>query len=250
MLNFVYCFLIVMIEWSNITWPEAEKAAKESRIAILPMGAVEAHALHLPLCTDVFAAEAIAKEVAKRLDAVLLPTISYTYIQALRKYPGSVSIRSDTLKALVKDICRSLCKQGIKKIAIINHHIPNEPILRIASEELDGELGIKVLYIMAPFSHIYEKVCESKRWHGWIVHSEEVETSEMLFLRPDLVKMDKAVKDYPPVPPDIDHFAVDWRTFSKSGGLGDPTVATKEKGRQILEIAVNYCVDIIEKAFK
>jgi len=241
---------MLMIEWSNITWPEAEEAVKESRIAILPMGAVEAHALHLPLCTDVFAAEAIAKEVAKRLDAVLLPTISYTYIQALRNYPGSVSIRSDTLKALVKDICRGLYRQGIRKIAIINHHIPNEPILRIASEELDGELGIKVLYIMAPFSYIYEKVCESKRWHGWIVHSEEVETSEMLFLRPDLVRMDEAVKDYPPVPPEIDHFAVDWRTFSKSGGLGDPTVATKEKGRKILEIAVNYCEDIIKKAFK
>lgn len=239
-----------MIEWSNITWPEAEKAIGESRIAILPIGAVEAHALHLPLCTDVFAAQAIAKEVAKRLDAILLPPLYYTYIQALRNYPGSVSIRSDTLKVLVKDICKSLHKQGIKKIAIINHHIPNEPILRIASEELHGELGIKMLYIMAPFSYIYEKVCESKRWHGWIVHSEEVETSEMLFLRPDLVKMDKAVKDYPPVPPDIDHFAVDWREFCKSGGLGDPTVATKEKGRKILEISVNYCVDIIKKTFK
>ncbi|KUO43208.1 MAG: hypothetical protein APU95_01790 [Hadesarchaea archaeon YNP_N21] len=239
-----------MIELASVPWVKIEETLHKSDLAILPLGAIEEHGPHLPLSTDLIIAEAIAKKVAEKTDAILLPSIPYGYVLSGRDYPGSISIEAGTLSSLIEDICKVLLKQGIKKIAIINQHVPNAPIIRILSKKLEEELGIKLMCITMPgFQEILNEICESKPWHTGIVHAEEIETSLMLAIKPDLVDMGKAVKEYPPVPEAFDSMPISWRKLSKSGSLGDPTIASAEKGRKILDLMVKKAIEIIKSEY-
>lgn len=235
-----------MIELADIPWTKAEEVFQKGDLAILPLGAVEEHGPHLPLSTDNIIAGAIAKKVAEKTNAILLPSISYGYVLSGRDYPGSISIEAETLSALINDICKVLHKQGIKKIIVINQHVPNAPIIRILSKKLEEGLGIELMCITLPgLQEILNNICESEPWHANIVHAEEIETSLMLAIQPDLVDMSKATKEYPPVPKAFDSMPISWRKLSKSGSLGDPTLATAEKGRKMLDVIVMNTLRII-----
>jgi len=235
-----------MLELAKATWPEAEKAFKEKRMVIIPLGAVEEHGYHLPLSTDTILAEFISRVVAEKLDAILMPPVNYGYVLLARGFPGSVSLRENTLKALFDDICRELHRQGVRRVVVINQHLPNAPPLRILSQQLWDEIGLRLLCVTLPgITEVAKEVCKSKQWHPAIIHSEEIETSLVLAVEPKLVRLDKAVKEYPAVPKSLDSLPIPWKEFSKSGAFGDPTVATSEKGRRMLERLIDNIVEII-----
>jgi creatinine amidohydrolase len=235
-----------MLELAKATWPEAEKAFKEKKLVIIPLGAVEEHGYHLPLSTDTILAEFIGRAVAERLDAILMPSVNYGYVLLARGFPGSVSLRENTLKALFDDICKELHRQGVRRVVVVNQHLPNAPPLRILSQQLWDEIGLRLLCVTLPgITEVAKEVCKSKQWHPAIIHSEEIETSLVLAVEPKLVRLDKAVKEYPAVPKSLDSLPIPWREFSKSGAFGDPTVATSEKGRRMLERLIDNIVEII-----
>ena len=234
-----------MLDLAKATWPEA-KEALQKKLVIIPLGAVEEHGPHLPLGTDTMLAEYLAQAVADRLGAILMPPVNYGYVLSARGFPGSISLKGDTLKALFNDICRELHKQGAKRVAIINQHLPNAPILRILSQELWDEIGLRLLCISFPgITDIAQELCESKQWHATTIHSEEIETSLMLAVKPGLVHLDRAVKEYPAIPKSLESLPIPWKDFCRSGVLGDPTVATSEKGKKILQRLIDNTVETI-----
>ena len=116
----------------EMTWPEF--AAKKDRVVILPVGAVEQHALHLPICTDAVIAEQFALRLAEKIDGVVMPPLSYGYKSKPLSgggplFPGTIDLNGETVIRLVYDVLMELVRDGFTKIFIMNAHFENEAFL-------------------------------------------------------------------------------------------------------------------------
>ncbi|MBN2981865.1 MULTISPECIES: creatininase family protein [Cohnella] len=237
------------MEWTKMTAETAEAALARHPVALLPMGAVEAHGAHLPLGTDNLLAEGVARMVAERLDhALILPTIGYGQVWSLRDFPGTLSVSNEVLIGLIADIGRSLYRQGVKVLAIINGHVGNQVAMKEAARVLYEECPLKVLYLTYPgVGGVISEVIESERAHPSYFHACEIETSYMLYVAPEQVDMAKAVNDPPTFPPEFEVMNVPWREVTRTGVLGDATLATAAKGKAIIDKAVDNIVALIRK---
>jgi len=238
-----------MIDWARLTWPEAQAAAARMPVAILPTGAIEAHGPHMTLEADNRAADALARRLAERTGAVLLPLLPYGQVWSLSRFPGSLSISNETLKALICDLGRSLAGQGFAVLAIVNGHLGNATALKEAARALYGQVPLRVLHLFYPGLHeAATGVLERPRSHPAIVHADELETSLLLDLAPECVQMEKAVAEYPEYPPDFDVTPQYWDGVCRSGVFGDATAATQAKGEHILAAVLERMVALVERA--
>lgn len=219
----------------NLTWQEAEKALKNYQVALLAVGArTKEHGPHLPLKTDYIMAEYLKDRVAREVPVVVLPTLEYGYYPSFLEYPGSVSVGAETFKNTVVDICRSVGRHGIRKFYVLNTGISTLAPLQAASEEL-ARAGLTMTFLNLLETDKTLPPGLLKEEGG--THADEAETSMLLYIAPDLVDMSKAVKDYDPRPgrKGLTRDPNGAGTYSPSGIWGDPTLATKEKGRIIVE---------------
>jgi creatinine amidohydrolase len=232
------------LKLENLTWVEAGAVLKEYEVVMIPLGArTKEHGPHLPLNNDWILAEYLAGRVATEVPVVIMPTLQYGYYPAFLEYPGTVSLNQVTFKEMVKDICISMSGYGVKKFYILNTGVSTMRGLAPAAEEL-AEQGITM-----KFTNILEigKATEkeiSQQEGG--THADEIETSMMLYIKPDIVDMSKAVSDYHPRPGyrlSRDPNAPDIGAYSASGTYGDATLATLEKGQVVVEAKVH---DIIQ----
>lgn len=218
--------------------------------ALLPLGAVEVHGNHLPLGTDAYLAEALAKMVAERLGrqaCTVLPVLPYGQVWSLGKAPGSISISDDVLRGILEDIGTGLWQAGIKRLAVINAHLGNEAAVKAAARSLLGRCPIKVYSFTYPGAEeISRKVCTAPPPRKGYFHACEIETSYMLYACPDKVDMDKAVCRYPDFPADADCTPALWTDFMDTAVLGDATQATAQKGQAILEGVVERICRILK----
>src|SRR5580658_10963091 len=96
---------------ADLTWVEAEKALKPETVVVIPIGAEsKEHGPHLPLKTDFIQAEYLKRRILERSDVVVAPTVNYHYYPAFGEYPGSTTLRLETARDLMIDICRSLAR--------------------------------------------------------------------------------------------------------------------------------------------
>jgi creatinine amidohydrolase len=228
----------------KLNWVEAEEAFRNHDVVVIPIGArTKEHGPHLPLNNDWIMAEYLTRQVAKQLTAIMLPTIQYSYYPSFIEYPGSVTLSLETSKNMVKEICVSLSRYGIKKFYVINTGISTIDALKQAQEELEKE-GIIMNY--TNLNEIEEGI-ELEQEGG--THADESETSMMLYIKPEIVDLTKAVKDYHPLSgrrlsrdPNNKTAGV----YSKTGIFGDPTLATVKKGEIIVEALVKHIIEEIE----
>src|SRR5258706_5077401 len=131
---------------SDLTWPEAEKALKPDSVVVIPLGAAaKEHGPHLKLKNDLLMADALARRVREARNVVIAPTIDYSFYPAFLEYPGSTSLRLETARDMVVDICRSLAKFGPKRFYILNTGISTLRPLAAAAEMLAAD-GIVMRY--------------------------------------------------------------------------------------------------------
>lgn len=233
-------------EWGTMTWPEFEKARKSVRVAILPIGAIEEHGPHLPLNTDNVTAAAFARLVAERTGALLLPTMPYGQVWSLSRFPGSLSISNDTLRAFVRDLSGSLKEQGLDGLVIVSGHLGNMAALKEAAREVRTSRGIRVMPLFYPgLKEAAQQVLDAPASHPAIVHADELETSIVLSLEPDIVAMERAVAEYPDYPIDFDYVPMYWDEVNRSGVFGDATKASKEKGDAIMRHVLDRTVRLV-----
>ena len=121
---------------ADMTWEEVQDFDLVRAVAILPVGAVEAHGPHLPLTTDVIISEAMARAAAERLDTqgycvLILPSISYTAAPFAASFPGTCSLDPEAVTAVLMSIARNLTRQGIRILAVANSHLDPANILAI-----------------------------------------------------------------------------------------------------------------------
>ena len=120
-----------------LTWQEAkERIEQDTEIAVFPIGSMEQHGHHGPLGTDSMIADAVAKDVAKRLNALSLPPLWYGISSHHMSFSGTITVRPEAICHIIEDILNSLIQHGIKKILILNGHGGNTPSIRIACDKV------------------------------------------------------------------------------------------------------------------
>jgi creatinine amidohydrolase len=252
--------------YDEMSWPEVKQAVKDDRLAILPVGTCEQHGPHLPLRTDFFVCYEVCKKVGQELptDVVVLPPVNYGYNEHHLDFPGTIHIDHETFTRFLICIGKSLAYHGFKRIFIVNGHGSNTALCEFASKRITLETNAmcaSAIYLAFGWDKVRE-ILEAETSHAC-----ELETSLMLHLASELVDMSKAVRDvsYPESKyirygwsPKYKTLAIAggnvqfidwWSRLSKTGTMGDPTKATKEKGKKIFDAIVNDMVEFI-KEFK
>ena len=130
----------------EMTWREAAERLKETDIAFLPTGTIEGHG-PIPLGCDFYVATAVAKLMAEKSGGIALPPLPYNFTGATSSFPGTVTVTFDSQIAILKDIVRSLWRQGFRRIFIISIHGPNNMTVGIVVRSLFEEERIPVVYL-------------------------------------------------------------------------------------------------------
>ncbi|MBK6313477.1 MAG: creatininase family protein [Blastocatellia bacterium] len=229
----------------NLTWLEAEKRLRPETVVVIPLGAAaKEHGPHLTLKNDLLIAEYLKERVRKEADVVIAPTINYHFYPAFVEYPGSTSLRMETARDLVVDICRGLARFGPKRFYVLNTGVSTNRALAPAVEILSAD-GITMSYtdLLTTLGPIEKEVA---RQEGG-THADEIETSMMLVIAPETVDMRKAVKDYHPGKGPLTRTPGGTGVYSASGIFGDATLATRAKGQRVLDFLVRSILDDIER---
>ena len=175
-----------------MTWPEAEARFRETDLVLLPVGAIEQHGPHLPLDTDAYDADWLAREVAAACSdpkPLVLPLIPYGVSYHHEDFAGTLSVRNETMAQIIYDVGMGAARCGATKLVIINGHGGNGPALAFAAQMINRDARIFTCVESGETSDVdIDALAETPN----DVHAGEVETSTTLALRPDLVHMDKA----------------------------------------------------------
>jgi creatinine amidohydrolase/Fe(II)-dependent formamide hydrolase-like protein len=240
--------------WGELTWPEAEEMLKSVDVALLPVGSIEQHGPHLPLDTDAFDARYLARRVAEACSEpkpLVLPLMPYGVSYLHSGFSGTVSVTNDSLAKLVYDIGMSAAGNGIRKLVVINGHGGNSPALNYAAQMINRDARIFVAVDSGETSDVdLANLTETQN----DVHAGEIETSTSLAVRPQLVRLEKAVKSVPRFSSKYLDFSskrgISWHAhtemFSPTGVIGDPTLASADKGEKIWQVMIAHLVALVE----
>jgi creatinine amidohydrolase len=181
----------------DCSWQElAERRQAAKNVVIIPVGSTEQHGNHLPLGTDTMVAMMLAEDGALRTDTVAAPPLWFGWSPHHMVLPGTITVRPEILIEVLYDVIQSLQAHGFTKFIVINgHRIVNIPWMQLAAERAQRQLGVKVVLFDPAYM---SKEIVAKLGFGPVGHSEEIETSQMLYRHPALVHMEKALDN--PVP--------------------------------------------------
>jgi len=234
-------------EWGTMTSQEFKALEPLPAVAILPIGAIEQHGPHLPLDTDNIAAEQFARMISAQTDTLLLPCMPYGQVWSLKKFPGSLTISNRTLIAFLCDLCNSLKLQGMRGLVVVSGHLGNMPALKEAAREILEEIQFPVMTLFYPgLKEAAEPLLEGRIDHPSIVHADEIETSILLSLKPEVVRTELAVDEYSVFPPDFEYVPAYWDGMNESGVFGSATKASKQKGDAVIEQVLEKSIRLVQ----
>ncbi len=236
----------ILIE--NLSWVEAERILDSGTVVVIPLGAEsKEHGPQLRLKNDFVLAEYFAGRMMRDSKVVVYPTLNYGFYPAFVEYPGSTTLRLETARDMIVDIIRTIARHGPRRFYVLNTGVSTIRALTPARDSLAAS-GIVMMFkdILNVGKAAEERV--SKQEGG--THADEIETSMMLYMHPEFVDMTKAVKDYHPgaggLTRDSATAVRDKKVWSRSGTYGDATLATREKGRIVVEAQVKDMLAEIE----
>src|SRR5579862_9005829 len=211
----------------RMSQPHAARLFAETRTAVLVAGSVEQHGGHLPLGTDAFAAMSIAERVAERLGTAAVSLGPTGVAHYHLGWPGTLSLRPDTLRAIVVDVCESLAGAGVVRIVLVNWHEGNSATLRVAADEA---------HVITHRAHPEEME---------FTHAGSMETAAVLAYDPALVHLEEMTEpsDRPAGDaahalfrrPDVYPIMSDFHTVAPTGWYGRPQLASAERAEEIAE---------------
>ncbi|CUR46220.1 creatininase family protein [Alloalcanivorax xenomutans] len=243
-----------------LTAPEIEALPdKANTVIVLPIGAIEQHGPHLPICTDT----AIATEVSGKALAALpesvpafaLPPVWCGKSNEHIQFSGTVILKADTLLRVLWDIGESVYRMGFRKLVLVNGHGGQPQVVEIVARDLRAEYPDFCLFPVFTWgvpNRAGEFLSEREKAEG--IHAGRAETSLMLALAPDHVHLDRAVGEYPCphhhglLTPE-GRFRFAWLThdLSASGVVGDPEGSSREEGETVLASLVEGWVAALEE---
>ena len=259
------------VRLEDMTWPEVKEALTRPHAIIIPLGSTEEHGYHLPLKTDSLHATHIAEHAAQRvldehnIRAMVAPTLDYTDVSMHKMFPGTIGLKVDTLIRVIIDILEGFLDQGFKNVFILNGHLHNNCCMEAAVRTVAYQRPEAKLYalcaVMGLGSHVLPGLV--KAGTAGKGHALEVETSDVLFMEPESVHLDRAVKGSRKLPlaekyvgdagEDTRHGVIYYTGITgneETGIHGDPTMASRETGAKLVNAIVDDLVGIIVQAVK
>ena len=239
-------------------WVAVRDALQSGRkvVAILPCGATEAHGPHLPLSTDVIISQTMAARALPMLEqrgyaATILPALAYMPAEYAQAFPGTVTVRAATAKALMIDIATSLKVQGFACLALANSHFDpaNVAMLREAADDIRGR-GMPVAFPDFTRRKLAQTLTEE--FQSGACHAGQYETSLIMAARPDLVDETGRLKLRDNPASLTDAFAKGARSFAEAGGpdayFGFPRNASAAEGDESFKVMASALADTIAEA--
>lgn len=246
----------------ELTSPEVGDFAARSATVVVPIGALEQHGPHLPLQTDFRMATEVSERAAQQasargVDVLVTPPLWAGFSPHHMQYPGTITLRAETLMAMVTDVCQSLWDHGFRRILILNGHGGNANLLAGVGQLLRFERGVRVA-VASYWSFALPELAEWRRSDvGGINHACEMELSLMLSVQPELCKQDLA-KDSPRAIRSryfsADLLAAgpvstpwDFAELSDNGTIGAPELADGDRGDELMETIVANVADFLQE---
>lgn len=244
------------MKWSDLDWPTIDAVDKQLPV-VIPLGSIEQHGHHLPLCTDTAQVDSLAAAAEQALGsrALFAPTLWLGSSHHHLDFPGTLSVRPSLYARVLQDLALSVLSAGFRRLFFLNGHGGNEvPAAQALSElAVTDPVAREAHLVMASWWSVGKpNPTELGLATEAITHACEYETSLMMWLRPELVKADR-IRDAEPVP------AAEWLSGDKRvgvyrrfalmtahGQLGKPTAATADKGRRIHEAVVADIVEFVQ----
>ncbi len=246
-------------DMADMTWEEVRDLDRGRTVAVLPVGAIEAHGPHLPLGTDGIIARAMAREGAERLEAdgyfaLVLPALPYTAASFAEGFPGTVSMRAGTVTSLLLDLARDLTRQGFQALAVANAHLDPAHLGAIAEAERRAREGGLLPVVCPDITRKPWVTRLSEEFQSGACHAGRYEGSIVLAERADLVR-EEIRKGLPPNPASISKaIRSGARTFEEANGarayFGWPADATADEGRATIEALGAILAEAVSEALR
>jgi creatinine amidohydrolase len=221
---------------------------KANTVVVQPVAAIEQHGPHLPIAVDTVITCGVLGRALERLPASVpcyaLPPLCYGKSNEHAGFPGTITLTTQTLFATLMEVAESLYCSGFRKIALVNGHGGQPQVLELAARdarERRRDLSVFPLFIWR-VPHCAAELFPARELELGI-HAGAAETALLMALLPETVRMERAVAEYPAGLPADGLLSMEgalpfaWLTadLTRSGTLGDPTLATPEKGARLLD---------------
>jgi creatinine amidohydrolase len=235
-------------EVAGLAWDQVKDRLAGGAAAILPIGAgSKQHGLHMPMATDQVLAEYFGRVLADRIDALIWPTLTYGAYPAFIAYAGSVSLSDRTFQAAVTEIADALLGFGASRVVILDTGLSTiAPVAAAVAAARDPSLIRHAKLFAGPR---FEKTADALQQQPYGTHADEIETSLMLAIAPELVDMARAEPMvFSATGPGRGPLSLDdpaTPNYAPSGSFGDPTLASPDKGSRVLAAIIE---DMIEQA--
>lgn len=248
----------------ELTWEEVDQHLQSDRVVLVPCGSTEQHGPAGVLGVDTYVATGIVEDVADRMGALCAPPLWFGDSPHHMAFPGTISLRTETLMAVVTDVCRSLASHGFDKIVLVNGHKgSNLPALGSAVRALHESTHPNVVFAVADPLHLARSVAptikEVNEHHGG-----ELELSQVAYRYPGLIRMDRLTSEgasfaeifggfvgddlFGPAPDGVDIVwsSAEQRRFAPTGSLSSSLGVEPGKGKQFHEHIVGRLCELVD----
>lgn len=247
-----------------LTWTDIQAMPdKENVVIVQPVGSIEQHGPHLPIIVDSAIASAVLGKALSKLNpkvpAYALPPLYYGKSNEHWHFPGTITLSAQTLLAVLTEMAESIYRSGFRKLVLMNAHGGQPQVMEIAARDIHQKYEDFLVFPLFTWrvpNNAKELLTPQELKYG--IHAGDGETSLLLSILPEQVKMERAVAEYPQELPEDSLLSMEgklpfaWvtRDLSQSGVMGDATVATKEKGDRLLESLGEGWVRVIEDVYQ
>lgn len=233
----------------DLTSTEFAREVRRNPLVILPVGALEEHGPHLPLSADIVQPMKLARAIAAKRNALILPPFWYGYCSSTRNFPGTVSIEVDTLRMVARDLVADIYRNGIRKLLVLSGHAGagHMSALREGAKEVAARHDDYKIVVLTDYEFAYELLGKdgipAKDGHAGFV-----ETSRMLAAAPKLVKGHTRVKPDAPTYHKLEIVGRPEKQW-KSGVHGDPRKASAAVGRRVDAHVLKRTLELVDEVF-
>jgi creatinine amidohydrolase len=242
----------------DMTWKEFRDAVDPQCVVVIPMGSVELEGSHLPLGVDAFVAEGLARRLEGQEGVLIGPLLPIGYSKWFMPFPGTISLEQASLTGLLLEYCRSLVRHGVRRFVFLNAHRGNNPCVDEAARTLVLEQPLRVgMLVLWKLANDLAAKKEGLIEEGKFTHAGEIMTSMVMALRPETVVKPELRADSPKSPQgspfrimnslgeasfgdSIQMVYSHIRELTETGVFGDPTTASAEKGKVLLDLMEDY----------
>jgi len=247
--------------FASLSWAEVAEMEREKRLILIPLGSTEQEGTHLPLGVDTYVAEAVANAVAEATDCLVAPSLPMGYSEWFLEFPGTISLKMETLIAVLREYLTSLIHHGFRRFIFVNGHGGNAPAVDVVAREfkLKHDVDVAMVQIWKVVNSLAKDIPDLKE--NVFRHAGEFMTSLMLYLQPETVEMERAKVEYVKTnkqpfkaksslgPAEFKGVEINLydraKRLTESGIMGDPLSATAKKGEIIFHHITSYLIEMV-----